>query len=80
MSTSCKTKNKDVSFANNFAFDDGPSARLFMSVHEEICPFKVNLYFLSFKKSDKTLGSLPKMAFCFSLKIIPFCRTLIKHF
>ena len=32
-------------------------------VHEEACPFKVPLCFLSFKKSDKTLSRLPKMLF-----------------
>ena len=28
-------------------------------VHEEICPFKVTLCFLSFKKSDNVQSSLP---------------------
>ena len=49
-------------------------------VHEESCPFKVNLCFLSFKKSDKTLSILPEMPFCFSLRIIPLCQTLSNTF
>ena len=39
--------------------------------HEGTCLFKVTPCFLTFRKSDKTLGSLPEMPFCFSLKIIP---------
>ena len=80
MSTWWITENKDVLFANNFAFDDRPSAKSFTPVHEKTCPFKVTIYFLSFKKANKALSSLPKMAFCFSLKIIPFCQILSNAF
>ena len=44
-------------------------------VYEEFCPFKTTISFLSFKKSDNTLDSLPEMPFCFSLKI-PLRQTL----
>ena len=51
MSTLRITENKDekTKSASNFATDDRPST----PVHEETCPFKVTLCFLSFKKSDK---------------------------
>ena len=44
------------------------------------CPFKVTLCFLSFKKSDKTLSSLPEIPVCFGLKIISSCQTLSNAF
>ena len=44
------------------------------TVHEKTCPSKLTFYFLSFNKSDKTLSRLPKMLFCFSLKIILLCQ------
>ena len=34
----------------------------------------------SFKKSDKTLSSLPEISFCFSLKTIPLSQTLSNAF
>ena len=49
-------------------------------VHEETFPFKVTLCFLSSKKFDNTLSSLPEMPFCFSLKITPLCQTLSNGF
>ena len=49
-------------------------------VQEETCPFKVTLYFLSFKKSNTTLSSLREMRFCFRLEIKPLCQTLSNAF
>ena len=49
----------------------------FTPVYDETCPTKVTLCFLSFKKSDKTLSSLPEIPFCFSLKLI--YQTLLRH-
>ena len=65
MPTSWITKNKVVSYASNFAFDDlryKPKKR----GPEETCPFKVALCFISFTKSDKTLSNLLVMTFCLS--------------
>ena len=45
-------------------------------VHEETCPFRITLCFLSFKESDNTLSRLPEIPFCFSSKIKPSCQTL----
>ena len=45
-------------------------------VHEEICPFRITLCFLSFKESDNTLSRLPEIPFCFSSEIKPLCQTL----
>ena len=38
MSTSCTTENKDVSSANNFAFDDKPSARSLLKIKKRRGP------------------------------------------
>ena len=53
--------------------------RLHLSM-KKLIHLKVTLCFLSFKKSDKTLSSLPEIPFCFSLKIIPSCHTLSNAF
>ena len=42
--------------------------------HEEACPFKVTLCFLSFRKSNKTLSRLSKIPFCFSSTL---CQRLL---
>ena len=44
------------------------------------CSLKVFLCFLSFKKSDKRLSSLPEMPFCFSMTITSLCQTLSNAF
>ena len=68
MSTLRITENKDekTKSASNFATDDRPST----PVHEETCPFKVTLCFLSFKKSDKKTAWFPGNAKVIQFRIL----------
>ena len=49
-------------------------------VDVETCLFKTTLCFLFLKKSHDKFKSSPDMSFCFNLKVIPFCHTLLNAF
>ena len=49
-------------------------------IHIKTWSFKTTFYFLFLKKSHNKFKNLPDMPFCFNLKIIPSCHTLLNAF